>query len=216
MKIRNDCLKENTLQVEIDNQCQDISSITNLDCCDNILDRIDDLSDQSKECCDTLSTKLDVISNKLKPIIKIVYKPISVIKYIEIRTIKYVVTKDPKPDDIIIIGPSDIPPGPIPGWILDPSGKFYYKIVRGIKYIKINDKIWREEDYLKEIAPPEFTTRQLNSGEQFKKEKISYEKKNNIKYSNHHKSNLYDGMNMKSEVKKWEQLPSGGWSPRSI
>ena len=42
--IRNNCLKENTLQVEIDQQCQDISNISNSDCCDELIDGLDNLN----------------------------------------------------------------------------------------------------------------------------------------------------------------------------
>ena len=101
--IRNNCLKENTLQVEIDQQCQDISNISNSDCCDELIDgldnlnqdinvidnKIDDLTKQSEECCDTLSDKLDKIDSKLKP--RIITKPIYIdrIVYKNIYTIVY-------------------------------------------------------------------------------------------------------------------------------
>lgn len=115
--IRNNCLKENTLQVEINQQCQDISNISGNDCCDELVDGLDNISNQitevnndivevvevvevidnkidlftqqSEECCDTLSDKLDKIDSKLKP--RIITKPVYVdrIIYKNIYTIVY-------------------------------------------------------------------------------------------------------------------------------
>jgi hypothetical protein len=101
--IRNNCLKENTLQVEINQQCQDISLISGNDCCDELIDgidnisnqieqvdnKIDDLSNQSEICCDTINDKLDILNRKLKPVVitqiryvdRFVYKPVRTIVY---------------------------------------------------------------------------------------------------------------------------------------
>lgn len=101
--IRNNCLKENSLQVEINQQCQDISNLSGNDCCDEMIDGIDNLENkidvvddkidslmiQSEECCDTINDKLDSLNNKIKPVIvnqikyvdRIVYKPVRTIVY---------------------------------------------------------------------------------------------------------------------------------------
>ena len=101
--IRNNCLKENTLQVEINQQCQDISNISGNDCCDELIDgldnlenkvdivddKIDMLSYQSEECCDTINDKLDIINSKLKPKIFIKKEYVDKIVYKVIQTIVY-------------------------------------------------------------------------------------------------------------------------------
>lgn len=162
--IRNNCLKENTLQVEINQQCQDIANISGgNDCCDELIDgldnvtnqitevdgKIDSLSTQSKECCKLLLDRLNRIDAKIpfRPVPT--PKPIIVKEYIEVRTTVYVPVKEKKPNKVEILPPSSIPPSSIPGWIWDDVNKYFYKIKRNIKYIRINSQVWREDEYIK-------------------------------------------------------------------
>ena len=98
-----------------------------------------------------IKKELGVIESLITPKIKIVEKPVFIKEYIEVRTTKYVQTKDKKPDKIERFPPSLIPPSSIPGWIWDDVNKYYYKIKRGIKYIKINNDVWCEDEYIKKF-----------------------------------------------------------------
>lgn len=159
--IRNNCLKENSLQVEINQQCQDISNISGNDCCDEMIDgldsidnKIDSLSQKSEECCDLLTNKLNIIDDKLKPKTIIVEKPIIIKEYVEVRTTVYVPICKPKPPKTETLPPTNIPPSSIPGWLYDEKNGYYYKFKRGVKYIKINNNVWREDEYNRDFKTP--------------------------------------------------------------
>ena len=208
--IRNNCLKENTLQVEINQQCQDISNISGNDCCGELVDGIDNVFNQIEDCCDTLSDKLDKIDSKLKPII--IYKPVYIKDYIEIRTTKYVYVKigntlPPNKIEIINYGPVK----PQNGWEI-------YEKISGwwIKYGKFG------RNYYKLAGTPD--SQMLSEIDffnlfniKFSRREILIEGKNRIKYYKtnlSNKSNFKENQNFSTILTKWVELSPGRWSPQ--
>lgn len=103
----------------------------------NILDKVKN---------ETIIVK-EVQVEKIKEIIKEVKVPY--IQYVEVRTTKYVPSCKKRPDKTETLPPTNIPPSSIPGWIYNHIEGYYYKYKRGIKYIKINNNVWREDEYEK-------------------------------------------------------------------
>lgn len=140
-----------------------VSTIPNEGIKEVILASINESMTLILESNQSLSSQLSLIEEKVKneriiiqekrvEVIKekIVEKPILVTNYIEVRTTKYIQVKEKKPDKVEVFPPTPIPPSSIPGWIYDSVKGYYYKIKRGIKYIRINNKVWREVDWLRE------------------------------------------------------------------
>jgi hypothetical protein len=72
---------------------------------------------------------------------------------LKLETTIYKVSKTPKPNKVERLPPTSIPPSTIPGWIWDDVNKYYYKIKRGRKYIRINNRVFREDEYRAHIQP---------------------------------------------------------------
>ena len=111
---------------------------------DIILDELETIKDKIKN--ETI-----IVKEKLVEVVKekIVQKPVYIKEYIEVRTTKYIQTKDKKEDKVERFLPTSNPPSSIPGWIFDEKNNYYYKIKRGIKYIRVNKEVYREDEYIK-------------------------------------------------------------------